>query len=97
MYVDMKMVKCPGNAAGASFFYKAGDVPYEAQEVRAYGLLLHDLVSRLKQVDEHVQSEVDTVKVLQEVVEVCNGKASVALQRPTFSVILEKLTSRMSA
>lgn len=96
MYVDNKMAQCPGNAAGASFFYEAGDVPYEAQEVRAYGLLLHDLVSRLRQADDHVQSEVDTVKLLQEVVEVCNGKTSFALQRPTFSVVLKKLTSRMS-
>lgn len=33
---------------GASFFYKKGSgIPFEGQEVRAYGLLLKDLVARL--------------------------------------------------
>lgn len=35
--------------AGASFFYKkGGPVPFEGQEVRAFGLLLDDLVQRLE-------------------------------------------------
>ena len=31
-------------SAGASFFYQKGPVPYEAQEVRAFGLFLTDMV-----------------------------------------------------
>jgi len=30
---------------GASFFYEKGPVPYEAQEVRAFGLFLTDMVN----------------------------------------------------
>lgn len=33
---------------GASFFYHPGPVSYEAQEVRAFGLMLADLVERLQ-------------------------------------------------
>ena len=33
--------------AGASFFYKPGTLPYEAQEVRAFGLFLSDLIARI--------------------------------------------------
>ena len=33
--------------AGASFFYEPGAVPYEAQEARAFGLFLADLLARM--------------------------------------------------
>ena len=33
--------------AGASFFYKPDTLPYEAQEVRAFGLFLSDLLARM--------------------------------------------------
>jgi hypothetical protein len=36
-----------GTVAGASFFYKPGTLPYEAQEVRAFGLFLSDMLDRL--------------------------------------------------
>jgi hypothetical protein len=45
--------------AGASFFYKkGGPVPFEGQEVRAYGLLLNDMIQRLDvpfEGEEHFQ------------------------------------------
>ncbi|DBB02073.1 TPA: hypothetical protein ACH3X1_000645 [Trebouxia sp. C0004] len=75
---------------GASFFYQAENLPYEAQEVRAYGLLLHDLVSRLKQADD--QSSKDTARVLQNIVQQCIGNKAVTAQRPTFYMLHEKLT-----
>jgi hypothetical protein len=34
----------PSCCAGASFFYEKGPVPYEAHEVRAFGLFLADMV-----------------------------------------------------
>ncbi len=34
--------------AGASFFYKPGTLPYEAQEVRAFGLFLSDMLARVE-------------------------------------------------
>ena len=37
--------------AGASFFYKPGTVSYEAQEVRAFGLFLADLLARMDACD----------------------------------------------
>ncbi len=33
--------------AGASFFYEPASLPFEAQEVRAYGLMLEDMVARM--------------------------------------------------
>ena len=33
--------------AGASFFYQPDTLPYEAQEVRAFGLFLSDLIARM--------------------------------------------------
>jgi len=33
--------------AGASFFYEAGVLPFEAQEVRAFGLLVADMAARI--------------------------------------------------
>lgn len=32
---------------GASFFYEAGGLPFEAQEVRAFGLLLAEMADRI--------------------------------------------------
>ena len=39
--------KSQSSCVGASFFYSASTVPYEAQEVRAFGLFLQDMVQRL--------------------------------------------------
>ena len=58
--------------------------------MRAYGLLLHDLVSRLKQADE--QSDKDTGRILQKIVQQCIGNTTVTIQQPTFSMLLERLT-----
>ena len=38
--------------AGASFFYEQGVVPYEAQETRAFGLFLGDLLARMDAQDK---------------------------------------------
>lgn len=38
--------------AGASFFYEQGTIPYEAQEARAFGLFLADLLARTDPQDE---------------------------------------------
>ena len=37
---------------GASFFYEPGDIPYEAQEARAFGLFLTDLLARMDPFDK---------------------------------------------
>ncbi|BDA41958.1 probable leucine-rich repeat-containing protein 7 at N-terminal half [Coccomyxa sp. Obi] len=37
---------------GASFFYKPGTLPYEAQEVRAFGLFLSDMLARVEGADK---------------------------------------------
>ncbi len=58
--------------------------------MRAYGLLLHDLVSRLKQADE--QSNKDTARILQKIVQQCIGNEAVTAQRPTFYMLHERLT-----
>ena len=65
-------------------------MPYEAQEVRAYGLLLHDLVSRLKQASE--QCDKDAARILQEIVQQCIGNTASTTQRPTFYMLYDKLT-----
>ncbi len=90
MQIVWKSVLILYGIAGASFFYQAGNVPYEAQEVHAYGLLLHDLVSRLKHVDE--QSDKHTAGILQEIVQQCIGNKAVTNQRPTFCKLHERLT-----
>ncbi len=46
---DARLAVC---AAGASFFYKPGTLPYEAQEVRAFGLFLNDMLARLEAPDK---------------------------------------------
>lgn len=38
--------------AGASFFYEKVMIPYEAQEARAYGLFLADLLARMDARDQ---------------------------------------------
>ena len=58
--------------------------------MRAYGLLLHDLISRLKQADE--QSDKDKARILQEIVQQCIGNKAVTAQRPTFYMLHERLT-----
>ena len=80
-------------AAGASFFYQTGDVPYETQEVRAYGLLLHDLVSRLKQSESDAKADWHKVEVLKEVVQSCTDGGAVASGRPSFSIVLDQIAT----
>ena len=58
--------------------------------MRAYGLLLHDLVSRLKRA--HDQSNTETARILEEIVQQCIGSKAVTIQRPTFYILHERLT-----
>ena len=80
-----------GSLAGASFFYRAGDFPYQGQELRAFGLLVHDLVSRLEQSEDPLQSK-GKVGQLQDVVQLCVGNNSNACERPTFCSVHARLT-----
>ena len=59
--------------------------------MRAYGLLLHDLVARLKWSEHIAQSEQDDFELLQEIVKLCIGISADALQRPSFSILLYKI------
>ena len=78
--------------AGASFFYAAGTVLYEAQEVRAFGLLLQDLVFRIDQTPGQVQQH--QIVKLQGLVQLC-VKSGAATQRPEFSVVLDQIMQLM--
>ena len=78
--------------AGASFFYQPGGLSYEAQEVRAYGLLLKDLVSRIRVSSATNQTDQDNHKTLQETVLLCTDSTSATSQRPGFSQLHNKLT-----
>ena len=78
-------------AVGASYFYQPGGVSYEAQEVRAFGLLLKDLVSRIKLELVDDQPDQDSYDVLQHVLSLCTESNTLARQRPTFSQLYAKL------
>lgn len=41
------VTRCRVRHAGASFFYQPGGAPFEAQEVRAFGLMLADMAARI--------------------------------------------------
>jgi len=56
---------------GASFFYEKGPVPYEAQEVRAFGLFLTDMVNLIPR-RRHAPYQSVSVRL--------------ALDRPSFTV-----------
>ena len=62
---------------GASFFYKPHDgVPYQAQEVRAFGLFLQDLVTRMHTSQKGMRT------TLEKLASQCIHMA--AVRRPTF-------------
>eukprot|EP00850_Spirogloea_muscicola_P010450 SM000061S19277 [mRNA] locus=s61:527711:530820:+ [translate_table: standard] len=69
---------------GASFCYQPGPVKYEAHEVRAFGLLLNDLVTRLGP-----DADGSTVKELTRLTEGCTLGA--AATRPSFEEVCARL------
>jgi hypothetical protein len=72
--------------AGASFFYHPGAVPYEAQEVRAYGLMLCDLVDRICPED----AASDLSRLLRSVRDEC--LATPWMLRPSFATLQSRLS-----
>lgn len=83
-----------GNAVlcdyGASFFYPLDtDVPYEAQEVRAFGLFLNDIVNRLA--SPQSTPDIQVRDELSGLVESCTNIA--AQHRPKFEEVLRVLSS----
>lgn len=76
---------------GASFFYLPGSVPYEAHEVRAFGLLLEDLVSRTRTDVATFPPDQDSYGVLQDVVLLCIDNNITAAQRPSFGQLYAQL------
>lgn len=70
--------------AGASFFYRPGTLPYEAQEVRAFGLFLTDLVARVQP-----SSHAETRRALTNIVTEC--LLDKPLQRPGFKALAARL------
>ncbi len=70
-----------GHFAGASFFYKPGTLPYEAQEVRAFGLFLRDMLDRLEGPDKAAAMRASLEEITASALEVDPGK------RPTFETI----------
>ena len=83
-----------GIPAGASFFYQEDNVPYQQQEVRAYGLLLKDLVARLESTHEESQlaSCQQQQTTLHTAVQKCAASTDV-VQRPKFEQIVQLLKS----
>lgn len=81
---------CPC-ASGASFFYQSGSVSYEAHEVRAFGLLLKDLVMRTRREVAGDSPNQDSHGVLQHVVSLCTGNKVPATQRPSFNQVFAHL------
>lgn len=75
--------------AGASFFYQTDSVPYQQQEVRAYGLLLKDLVARLE-TENQAADCAQQHTILCDIVEQCVIDPDV-LQRPTFQQLVRTL------
>ncbi|KAL4857990.1 Plant intracellular Ras-group-related LRR protein 5 [Chlorella vulgaris] len=75
---------------GASFAYhKGGAVPYEAQEVRAFGLMLADMVQRLdidfKGMDQVLKAQQDLLSLVQQCV------SGPPIRRPTFGAVRRRL------
>ena len=72
-----------GMTAGASFFYTKGPVPWEAQEVRAYGLFVNDMIARLS-------SKTDTsVRRFRSLITRCMEEPTQS--RPLFQDIVQEL------
>lgn len=70
--------------AGASFFYKPGTLPYEAQEVRAFGLFLNDMLVRLEGADKACGAS----KGLEEIL--ADALRQDPHSRPTFQAIVAR-------
>lgn len=73
-------------AAGASFFYNKGPVPWEAQEVRAYGLFVNDMLARL---DSSSSDDRSTVQQVRSLVQQCMDEPTQT--RPLFQHVLQEL------
>ena len=73
--------------AGASFFYKPHTLPYEAQEVRAFGLFLSDLIARM---DSGMQGGTARQK-LDDIATACLVEEP--MKRPAFAAIAAALGS----
>ena len=79
---------------GASFIYKKGEpshASFEAQEVRAFGLLVRDLVERIDIEFENMEVALDCQKQLLMIIQQC--LSSNPSKRPLFSVLARKLRS----
>lgn len=72
---------------GASFFYSKGSLPYEAYEVRAYGLLLNDMFRRLE--DPEATLEFKWRETLSGIIDNCMH--GTALQRLTFDEVAKQI------
>ena len=77
--------------AGASFFYQPGSVPYEAQEVRAYGLFMADVVARSHMHEGQAAGVRDGLAALAD-----SCVRTPARQRPAFAKIVEQLEAMQS-
>lgn len=78
-------------ALGASFFYQPGGVSYQAQEVRAYGLLLKDLASRVRRDVCVEEPDQQSYEALHHIVLLCTDSSITATLRPSFSQLHAKL------
>lgn len=82
---------------GAAFFYKTGKnmPPYEAIEVRSYGLLLQDMLQRLSVDFEGMERTLESQKQMLILAQVCLNIQSA--KRPKFSEIVRQLKSMQKA
>lgn len=77
---------------GASFpYHKGGPVPYEAQEVRAFGLMLADMVQRLDIGFQGMEQALEAQRELLSLVQQCTGAPPI--RRPTFGAVGRRLRS----
>lgn len=96
VYAHNVLVTQEGNAKlcdfGASFFYSpSSPFGFEKIEVQAYGLLVHDLASRVADEKEEKGEKRQSVKEkLEEVSTLC--LLPVAHERPSFNEIIDLLT-----
>lgn len=73
-------------AAGASFFYNKGPVPWEAQEVRAFGLFVKDMLARL---DDASSANSSTVQQVRSLLQTCMDEPTQT--RPLFQHVVQEL------
>ena len=64
---------------------------YEAHEVCAFGLLLKDLVTRMRKEAGDDSLDQDSYRMLQHIVLLCIGDKVTAAQRPSFSQVCAHL------